>query len=35
MVLDLGRGSSNEGKIIAIYPHNKMINVKDLMFGQN
>lgn len=35
MVLDLGRGSANEGKIIAIYPSNKVSDVKDLIFGKN
>ena len=33
MILDLGKGSVNEGKIIAIYPNNRMANVKDLILG--
>jgi hypothetical protein len=33
MVLDFGKGGGNEGKIIAIYPNNRNVNVKDLIFG--
>jgi len=33
MVIDLGKPIPNEGKIIAIYPHNQVVTIKDIMLG--